>query len=384
VKARVSVKGFTLSGIFHSGDILCTPAFVYGTPDDFDVGLGQKFSQLSESQLSTLQLDVLVVVLLPGGALPLDHQNCLGGPMRAPHQIARAPDVVTVKTVDGDLQVALGLFTKHSPVLAAAFAADMTERTSREIDMTDTAQETVKDFTDCLAAGGLFLQPLLTHESYIHEGWTCDKSGICPIIGPRYHLKNSNYDLCEAEFNKLPPAEQDKYAKIEREGMEPWAWQRLAKLMVLADKYAVTALADSCEQCLYTMLTADNVAPIALFADTHGLQSTLLRGVVSFVASNPSAMNALTISDEYASCSGELTRLVHSFTPTEKEPPPYLNWRQSVAEPEFREGTDWEALNAAELRRACFERGLATAGVGADMKRRLSDVSPPAKRARTD
>ena len=47
-----------------------------------------------------------------------------------------------------------------------------------------------------------------------HPGVSCDKSNQCPIFGWRYHLKGHNYDLCEAEFNKLPDAEKGGYEKI--------------------------------------------------------------------------------------------------------------------------------------------------------------------------
>jgi len=49
----------------------------------------------------------------------------------------------------------------------------------------------------------------------VHQGVTCDKSGMCPIVGPRYNLKGHNYDLCEAEFNKLEPSDQAKFTKME-------------------------------------------------------------------------------------------------------------------------------------------------------------------------
>jgi len=52
----------------------------------------------------------------------------------------------------------------------------------------------------------------------VHHGVTCDKSGVSPIVGPRYNLKGHNYDLCEAEFLKLPAAEQANFVKIEA----PW------------------------------------------------------------------------------------------------------------------------------------------------------------------
>eukprot|EP00320_Phaeocystis_rex_P019060 CAMPEP_0119055834 /NCGR_PEP_ID=MMETSP1178-20130426/469_1 /TAXON_ID=33656 /ORGANISM="unid sp, Strain CCMP2000" /LENGTH=658 /DNA_ID=CAMNT_0007036479 /DNA_START=67 /DNA_END=2043 /DNA_ORIENTATION=+ len=51
-----------------------------------------------------------------------------------------------------------------------------------------------------------------------HPGVTCDKTGQCPIFGWRFHLSGQNYDLCEAEFNKLPEAEKAGYEKI----APPW------------------------------------------------------------------------------------------------------------------------------------------------------------------
>ena len=47
-----------------------------------------------------------------------------------------------------------------------------------------------------------------------HPGVSCDKSGQCPIVGWRFKLTGQNYDLCEAEFNKLPDAEKRRYEKI--------------------------------------------------------------------------------------------------------------------------------------------------------------------------
>jgi hypothetical protein len=48
----------------------------------------------------------------------------------------------------------------------------------------------------------------------VHEGVTCDKSGVNPIVGNRYHLVGHNYDLCEAEFEKLPEKEKALFKKI--------------------------------------------------------------------------------------------------------------------------------------------------------------------------
>ena len=48
----------------------------------------------------------------------------------------------------------------------------------------------------------------------VHEGVTCDKSGMSPIVGDRYHLVGHNYDLCEAEWRKLTAPEQAKFRKV--------------------------------------------------------------------------------------------------------------------------------------------------------------------------
>ena len=48
----------------------------------------------------------------------------------------------------------------------------------------------------------------------VHHGVACDRSGMCPIVGTRYHLPGQDYDLCQAEWDKLPPQEQATYERI--------------------------------------------------------------------------------------------------------------------------------------------------------------------------
>merc|ERR1719198_1703946 len=55
----------------------------------------------------------------------------------------------------------------------------------------------------------------------VHYGVTCDRSGMSPIIGTRFHLEGADYDLCGAEFAKLPELERLMYVKIERPGDAP-------------------------------------------------------------------------------------------------------------------------------------------------------------------
>jgi len=52
----------------------------------------------------------------------------------------------------------------------------------------------------------------------VHHGVTCDKSGMNPIVGPRFHVPGNDYDLCAAEFAKLPEAERLLFVEISRPG----------------------------------------------------------------------------------------------------------------------------------------------------------------------
>jgi hypothetical protein len=56
----------------------------------------------------------------------------------------------------------------------------------------------------------------ISDASVIHDGVECDKSGMCPIVGNRWNLPGHDYDLCEAEYQKLPAEEKVKYRKIEK------------------------------------------------------------------------------------------------------------------------------------------------------------------------
>ena len=49
---------------------------------------------------------------------------------------------------------------------------------------------------------------------HYHEGFRCDRSGMFPLEGVRFHLRDRDYDLCQAEFDKLPSYEQARYDAI--------------------------------------------------------------------------------------------------------------------------------------------------------------------------
>merc|ERR1719399_1456451 len=55
-----------------------------------------------------------------------------------------------------------------------------------------------------------------------HWGITCDVTGQSPIVGVRYHKIGVDYDLCESEFLKLSEKEQTLYEKIEQPPVKHW------------------------------------------------------------------------------------------------------------------------------------------------------------------
>ena len=48
----------------------------------------------------------------------------------------------------------------------------------------------------------------------VHPGYTCDRSGMYPIVGLRYHLRDADFDLCQAEYDKLEAREKAQYEAI--------------------------------------------------------------------------------------------------------------------------------------------------------------------------
>lgn len=51
----------------------------------------------------------------------------------------------------------------------------------------------------------------------VHHGYTCDLTGISPIVGPRFHQDGTDFDICEEAFNKLPKEEQAVFERIDVE-----------------------------------------------------------------------------------------------------------------------------------------------------------------------
>ena len=48
----------------------------------------------------------------------------------------------------------------------------------------------------------------------IHHGIRCDASGMFPILGNRWHKTGEDFDLCEAEYQKLSEVEQQRFELV--------------------------------------------------------------------------------------------------------------------------------------------------------------------------
>ena len=49
----------------------------------------------------------------------------------------------------------------------------------------------------------------------VHVGVRCDRSGVEPIVGPRYHLPGRGIDLCETEYMKLGPDQKREFIVVQ-------------------------------------------------------------------------------------------------------------------------------------------------------------------------
>jgi len=61
----------------------------------------------------------------------------------------------------------------------------------------------------------------------VHIGVECDGSGMCPIVGNRWHKMGADYDLCDAEFAKLPKKDKFAFELIPTRGAKPTPYGRL-------------------------------------------------------------------------------------------------------------------------------------------------------------
>jgi hypothetical protein len=101
---------------------------------------------------------------------------------------------------------------EQSPMLVMMNKAAAFERLLQHPDSTvrEAARQALEDAV--AAAQKRFAPP--PRKLVVHQGVTCDVSGLCPIVGVRYKKRGEDYDLCEAEFEKLTDDERAAFIRI--------------------------------------------------------------------------------------------------------------------------------------------------------------------------
>ncbi|CAE8600343.1 unnamed protein product [Polarella glacialis] len=282
-------------------------------------GMGWTFERLfSQLNDSTAVWDVTISFELPTGMSPPDPQRCLLVNGKRSWGTMSSEMVSIIAAGASTVCVPKEMLCGSSPVLKAMLESKMVEATSCILEMPDVQESTLKDFVGCL-----------------------DESGFPDRMA-----------------TSIP---------------------RILELLVIADKYEVTALADALVQVLSPRILSHNVGMLLVFAERNHLLK-LRRALINFIRHDKQHADALMNSDEFASLGVETVRDLLAFCSQEaqlpKQLPPYLLWGD--APKEFEDEADWQKLDANSLRRACFERGLATSGVPKELISRLAPSSSSA------
>jgi hypothetical protein len=154
-------------------------------------------------------------------------RGCHAGPRTAAESNAASAAKSSTESTTGELPRPTPISTATSPqqlerdVLAAAL-----EQLLQHPDLAVQAatQKAIQD-----AKNGLqnrFAPPLCRNQ-VVHEGVSCDVTGMCPIVGVRYKKRGENYDLCETAFEKLSEEERSAFIRIPQPGCEAAAIEEL-------------------------------------------------------------------------------------------------------------------------------------------------------------
>jgi len=278
--------------------------------------------EIAQGNGDCIEMKVSIAAWRPCSFNPLESLCCLRAANLTSAFETFGHTAVTITAANGAaIQVSKAFICTYSTVLEAALESNMIEGTSNTIFMPDVRVDVLKDFATCLYTGGL-------HPSIVTE------------------------------------------------------WKRLADLLVVADKYGVSPLAEACVMHLSVCLSKDNFGELLRLVDQGGLTS-LRRPLVYFSTHDDEIWTALTDSDEYTSLSADLMRdlcshrsqgphLQKSQTDAYGTGPLLLQWGQ--VDREFADDAKWETLPGDSLRRACFERELGTSGTSAELVARLSSA----------
>eukprot|EP00929_Paragymnodinium_shiwhaense_P090431 TRINITY_DN50612_c0_g1_i1.p1 TRINITY_DN50612_c0_g1~~TRINITY_DN50612_c0_g1_i1.p1 ORF type:complete len:531 (+),score=53.03 TRINITY_DN50612_c0_g1_i1:127-1593(+) len=258
--------------------------------------------------------DVLFLEARLTAATEADFPDCLRVPARVSEASWSNPCLVTLKSKDGtSVTIPKAVLGYHSAALAAACESNMAEGQSHIIEMPDIAKQVLDDLHACFLHGGL-------------------PAAICTSL------------------------------------------TRLLELLVLANKYVITSLEDALTYHVCVGISRDQVPQVLLTADRHGLVR-LLHAAFMFTTRSEENFKAVIEHELFNDFSADLLRLVTAFSSVivkqESDTlPDNLQW--GAVPQEFDGNSNWEILSQQELRRACLERFLGTAGTTAEMVYRLT------------
>ena len=136
--------------------------------------------------------------------------------------MAKSDEGAMVDAAAKDVAAFVGNIAKQLPGLYTQLPESLRKMMPQaELDLEATVAANLGG-TGGSVGGDCFVHPHPPNaKTGVHEGVTCDKSGVSPIVGNRYHLVGHDYDLCEAEWDKLPDKEKALFCKIPPPQAEP-------------------------------------------------------------------------------------------------------------------------------------------------------------------
>lgn len=125
----------------------------------------------------------------------------------------------------------------------------------------------------------------------------------------------------------------------------------------LATKYGVASLVDMCTETLLSDLDVANAAERLCLADTLGIPR-LRGGVLDFILGSPGRLWEVQGTEAFDYLGADMLQdVVCELAAQNAGRRP-----REAGGFELEDGTDWQGVSLAHLRRACRERGLPTAG----------------------
>mmetsp|Transcript_2752 Transcript_2752/g.4661 ORF Transcript_2752/g.4661 Transcript_2752/m.4661 type:complete len:385 (+) Transcript_2752:42-1196(+) len=136
-------------------------------------------------------------------------------------------------------------------------------------------------------------------------------------------------------------------------------------LLPVASKYEITGLTKYCCKILVKAISVENAVDLLKIADAVSV-TELRDAALKFISSSQATLIAVQDTDAFDSLDNDLMKELFAAVTGNRG-----SKRQRSDKFEFPEGTVWQKLTAAQLRRACAERDLPTGGNKATMCARL-------------